>query len=69
MSTRKAAAEFVQEIMRRKAPVFHAPDELHRMIAELFQRLLDLCQRRIAAMGRSQRYVLHKLMHGNAMRP
>ena len=69
MSVRKTAAEFAEEIMRREAPVFHAPDQLYRMIAELFQRLLDLSQRRIAAMRGLERDVLHELMHGNSMRP
>ena len=68
-SIRKAAAEFAEEIMRREAPVFHSPDQLHRMIAEFFQRLLDFRQRGIAAMRWLERYVLHELMHGNPMSP
>lgn len=65
----KAASEFAKKIMGREAPVFHPPDQLHRMRAKLFQRLLDPGQRRMAAMGWVERDVLHEFMHGDAMRP
>ncbi len=68
-STGKAGAEAFKEFRGSEAPVLQAPDELQRVIHELFQSVLDTTQSRMAVVPGRQRDILHKFVDRDPIGP